>query len=138
MSCALGISVWSFVVLFSNRRRQKGCALVSGVQTGALPISPVGQTPVVEVTGARKPVNMISAVSPGGTLHFDVFFGTCDATVFVEFLTKLMHDARSEERSVGNECVSTCRSRWPPYHYNKKPIKILAISNEAARLCTSN
>ena len=36
---------------------------------------------------------MISAVSPGGTLHFDVFFGTCDATVFVEFLKKLMHDA---------------------------------------------
>ena len=53
--------------------------------------APVGQTPVVEVTGERKSVNMISAVSPGGTLHFDVFFGTCDATVFVEFLKKLMH-----------------------------------------------
>src|SRR3546814_11804803 len=24
--------------------------------------------------------------------------------------------ARSEERSVGKECVSTCRSRWSPYH----------------------
>src|SRR3546814_18514850 len=23
---------------------------------------------------------------------------------------------RSEERSVGKECVSTCRSRWSPYH----------------------
>src|SRR3546814_14472992 len=23
---------------------------------------------------------------------------------------------RSEERRVGTECVSTCRSRWPPYH----------------------
>src|SRR3546814_15086659 len=23
---------------------------------------------------------------------------------------------RSEERRVGNECVSTCRSRWWPYH----------------------
>src|SRR3546814_14953356 len=23
---------------------------------------------------------------------------------------------RSEERRVGNECVSTCRSRWAPYH----------------------
>src|SRR3546814_18931291 len=23
---------------------------------------------------------------------------------------------RSEERRVGKECVSTCRSRWPPYH----------------------
>src|SRR3546814_19737649 len=24
---------------------------------------------------------------------------------------------RSEERRVGKECVSTCRSRWSPYHY---------------------
>src|SRR3546814_19958040 len=23
---------------------------------------------------------------------------------------------RSEERRVGSECVSTCRSRWSPYH----------------------
>src|SRR3546814_11766500 len=23
---------------------------------------------------------------------------------------------RSEERRVGKECVSTCRSRWAPYH----------------------
>src|SRR3546814_13452817 len=27
---------------------------------------------------------------------------------------------RSAERRVGNECVSTCRSRWSPYHYQKK------------------
>src|SRR3546814_14229851 len=27
--------------------------------------------------------------------------------------------ARSEERRVGKECVSTCRSRWLPYHYKK-------------------
>src|SRR3546814_8528662 len=25
-------------------------------------------------------------------------------------------DMRSEERRVGKECVSTCRSRWSPYH----------------------
>src|SRR3546814_19444935 len=25
-------------------------------------------------------------------------------------------DDRSEERRVGKECVSTCRSRWWPYH----------------------
>src|SRR3546814_13888463 len=33
------------------------------------------------------------------------------------------HDAqdesRSEERRVGNECVSTCRYRWSPYHTQK-------------------
>src|SRR3546814_11039461 len=27
---------------------------------------------------------------------------------------------RSAERRVGKECVSTCRSRWSPYHYKKK------------------
>src|SRR3546814_14353968 len=26
------------------------------------------------------------------------------------------YGGRSEERRVGNECVSTCRSRWSPYH----------------------
>src|SRR3546814_16451444 len=31
----------------------------------------------------------------------------------VEFL---VDGARSEERRVGKECVSTCRSRWSPYH----------------------
>src|SRR3546814_906577 len=36
---------------------------------------------------------------------------------------------RSEERRVGKECVSTCRSRWSPYHLtkNKKYIKISTI-----------
>src|SRR3546814_15316593 len=27
---------------------------------------------------------------------------------------------RSAERRVGKECVSTCRSRWTPYHQKKK------------------
>src|SRR3546814_13602958 len=27
-----------------------------------------------------------------------------------------LRDVRSEERRVGKECVSTCRSRWSPYH----------------------
>src|SRR3546814_16690774 len=28
----------------------------------------------------------------------------------------LLEHLRSDERRVGNECVSTCRSRWSPYH----------------------
>src|SRR3546814_17539035 len=28
----------------------------------------------------------------------------------------LRSELRSEERRVGKECVSTCRSRWSPYH----------------------
>src|SRR3546814_16379669 len=40
----------------------------------------------------------------------------------VELLHIHAHDlgARSEERRVGNECVSPCRSRWSPYHKKKK------------------
>src|SRR3546814_16118364 len=30
---------------------------------------------------------------------------------------------RSEERRVGKECVSTCRSRWAPYRKKKKKTK---------------
>src|SRR3546814_7146021 len=29
---------------------------------------------------------------------------------------RLLKTSRSEERRVGKECVSTCRSRWSPYH----------------------
>src|SRR3546814_12393659 len=35
---------------------------------------------------------------------------------------------RSEERRGGNECVSTCRSRWSTYHYKKKDNQTAYIS----------
>src|SRR3546814_13411764 len=31
-------------------------------------------------------------------------------------VARMMWVSRSEERRVGKECVSTCRSRWWPYH----------------------
>src|SRR3546814_9847274 len=36
----------------------------------------------------------------------------------MKLLSALVGNAinRSEERRVGKECVSTCRSRWSPYH----------------------
>src|SRR3546814_19126714 len=36
-----------------------------------------------------------------------------------EIFSSPMGRRRSEERRVGKECVSTCRSRWTPYHYKK-------------------
>src|SRR3546814_17482975 len=36
--------------------------------------------------------------------------------------TDMAAHRRSEERRVGKECVSTCRSRWSPYHSKKKTI----------------
>src|SRR3546814_12007127 len=35
-------------------------------------------------------------------------------------LLSVRHASRSEERRVGKECVSTCRSRCWPYHSKKK------------------
>src|SRR3546814_17712265 len=37
-------------------------------------------------------------------------------------ISSMPRHIRSEERRVGKECVSTCRSRWSPYH-EKKNIK---------------
>ena len=36
--------------------------------------------------------------------------------ITVAQLAKKTKLSRSEERRVGKECVSTCRSRWSPYH----------------------
>src|SRR3546814_12972271 len=43
-----------------------------------------------------------------------------DLALQIEYL--LVGEHRSEERRVGKECVSTCRSRWSPYHSKKKTI----------------
>src|SRR3546814_1511829 len=34
-----------------------------------------------------------------------------------------VRSSRSEARRVGKECVSTCRSRWSPFHSKKKKTK---------------
>src|SRR3546814_11906811 len=48
---------------------------------------------------------------------------------FVDYLTveelhKMWSPERSEERRVGKECVSTCRSRCSPYHEKKNEIRV--------------
>src|SRR3546814_1128711 len=39
--------------------------------------------------------------------------GPCD---LARYRRRPQAEVRSEERRVGKECVSTCRSRWSPYH----------------------
>src|SRR3546814_639172 len=46
---------------------------------------------------ARKPTSLWAGIGRSEALQF-------------------LHDKRSEERRVGKECVSTCRSRWSPVH----------------------
>src|SRR3546814_19189595 len=43
------------------------------------------------------------------------FFGVGGSVMAVPVLTTVFR-LRSEARRVGKECVSTCRSRWSPYH----------------------
>lgn len=52
--------------------------------------APCGETPVVSVTGSRFSFNMISAVSPRGEFRFMLHEGSVTATVFKEFLSRLM------------------------------------------------
>ena len=82
------------------RARELGAEVYFGDESGVRTDShagttwaPVGHTPVLAVSGERNRVNMISAVTPAGAMKFDVFTGGFNSTVFVEFLTKLMHDA---------------------------------------------
>src|SRR3546814_4704727 len=77
---------------FSSRRRHTRCALVTGVQTCALPISEP-DSPVITISRLRGK----------------------SRSMFLRLWVRAPR-RRSEERRVGKECVSTCRSRWSPYH----------------------
>ena len=56
-------------------------------------LAPTGETPVVETTGARFSINMVSAVSAQGLLRFMTFEGRMNADRFIEFLKRLLYRA---------------------------------------------
>src|SRR3546814_2286398 len=84
---------------FSSRRRHTRCALVTGVQTCALPIWRGRSTRAAQAGNRRTE----GAAADHHRLSLSTF-------------SVPSRDGRSEERRVGKECVSTCRSRWSPYH----------------------
>src|SRR3546814_4893039 len=108
-----------FVFLFSSRRRHTRCALVTGVQTCALPIFADLGALVAADLDALVAADLLGTVgADGDVLVAADFLGAVaadlDALVAADLLGAV--GARSEERRVGKECVSTCRSRWSPYH----------------------
>src|SRR3546814_6798030 len=118
MLCSLFVvvSVYLFdyrsFFFFSSRRRHTRCALVTGVQTCALPISSAPKfTPLITLP---------SNFRHGSLKH--LIFGreqgsqACESICQAGRWATLVDCRRSEERRVGKECVSTCRSRWSPYH----------------------
>src|SRR3546814_17855480 len=55
--------------------------------------------------------------------NFSMFLYAAIAAVIAFVLVGATVLTRSEERRVGKECVSPCRSRWAPYHYKKKTLQ---------------
>src|SRR3546814_13151385 len=54
--------------------------------------------------------------SPGVPADLAKYTLTADYHALASVEALFRDHARSEERRVGKECVSTCRSRWSPYH----------------------
>jgi Winged helix-turn helix/DDE superfamily endonuclease len=54
--------------------------------------APVGQTPIAPTTGTRHSINMISAVTAKGAMHFTTFTGKMNADVFIAYCRDLLHD----------------------------------------------
>jgi transposase len=59
--------------------------------------APVGQTPVTKGTGKRFKANMIAAISNSGTLRFRVFDERFTGPVFLDFLRRLVKDAKGRK-----------------------------------------
>jgi transposase len=59
--------------------------------------APIGQTPVTHGTGKRFKANMIAAVSNTGTLRFRVFEERFTGPVFLDFIKRLVKDAKGRK-----------------------------------------
>src|SRR3546814_5724574 len=97
---------------FSSRRRHTRCALVTGVQTCALPIC-------LRLTGLyqKAVVDDMAFVDDSGDLKKNTLVpedASNDITIGALHYDYDTDFGRSEERRVGKESVSTCRSRWSP------------------------
>src|SRR3546814_10466644 len=111
------------IFFFSSRRRHTRCALVTGVQTCALPISRAALDRIERYNGALNAFNLVaadsalqSAAAAEERWRLGAPRGPLDGVpVSVKdiLLTKGW-PTRSEERRVGKECVRTCKSRWSP------------------------
>src|SRR3546814_17939968 len=115
-----------YLFFFSSRRRHTRCALVTGVQTCALPISlPRLYTAYCRIYQASDEPNNSSNRSPNHRSNTSISAsvtgtGSGRSSVTVHVLRSCLGGLpRSEERRVGKECVSTCRSRWSPSHIKK-------------------
>src|SRR3546814_9040334 len=113
---------------FSCRRRHTRCALVTGVQTCALPISVTQGKRTVEGDDARAVAERMIGmpIELGRRLETlqaraakQALLDDDALQALVNRLQVTMRGMRSEERRVGKECVSTCKSRGQADNKNK-------------------
>src|SRR3546814_7286423 len=106
-----------FIFFFSSRRRHTRCALVTGVQTCALPIFAHDRALDSEIPWYDP---LLPKYTPANIQYTPIGRWVCDKSLNLaeklHIMPKVCFILRSEERRVGKECVSTCRSRWSPYH----------------------
>src|SRR3546814_12658976 len=127
---------------FSSRRRHTRCALVTGVQTCALPICNLITSGVslervsghkifppcdTSIVPSRQCILQLSfhkypkIFSLIQIIYCEAFSNSQSSSFHVrgtpDFETaSRISSVRSEESRVGKECVRTCRSRWAPDH----------------------
>src|SRR3546814_3804866 len=94
---------------FSSRRRHTRCALVTGVQTCALPIL----RDHFNLTGTHIGCDTAQCGACSVRLNGRVI-KSCSIFAMQSEGGTLETIERSAERRGGKECVSTCRSRWLP------------------------
>src|SRR3546814_7490289 len=104
---------------FSSRRRHTRCALVTGVQTCALPIYLARRWhDLMDVNAGRIAEGSASIEEVGWELfHLMLDVASGRKKTWAEhwkLANALVLFNRSEERRVGKECVSEGRSRWSP------------------------
>lgn len=84
-----------------RRAKQMQASLLFVDEAGVHETAPVGTTwgergrrPVVRVSGSRRKINVISAISPRGRFWFRCFKGMLNSPKFIEFLEAMLHDLR--------------------------------------------
>src|SRR3546814_4408285 len=121
------IVFYIFLFFFSSRRRHTRCALVTGVQTCALPIFLPHSALAADVCARLAPPAQKEIRTGLVTPELLAQLRDIGPATLPDRRRKLFtispDGKRSEERRVGKECVSTCRSRWSPYHEKKKKRK---------------
>src|SRR3546814_12174387 len=86
----------------------------SDLQPWAPQLAELGVPHVTHVAGLNQSAAYVPQIA--AVLRPEGQFALIDDPVDPDIGPFKAKSIRSEERRVGTECVSTCRSRWSPYH----------------------